>query len=144
MKKPTEWIVSIRDGTMHLADEWVKVPNDTEAWKLRKFVEKAVKLADEDYRCITKLENRVKELQVQLANKTPGQTHTWYCEACAMSVDVTIEEMQSDDLNGDQIWGDVVCDECKLVIATIRVSEPGVYDLVKIGPGSGKPRNEDD
>lgn len=55
-----------------------------------------------------------------------------WCEGCGGNVPFELEKLSSDDLNGDAIWGDVVCPNCKLVIATITADEPGLYNLVKI------------
>lgn len=57
-----------------------------------------------------------------------------FCVVCQKSQPIIIEPMQSDDLNGDKIWGDIICSECKLVIATVEVQEPGIYDFVKVAP----------
>ena len=56
----------------------------------------------------------------------------FFCLGCGKSQEVEIEPMKKDDLNGETIWGDVVCSICHLVIATITVDEPGVYDFVKV------------
>lgn len=56
----------------------------------------------------------------------------FYCECCEESVNVIIEDLMSDELNGDAIWGDIVCNTCKLVIATVTAKEPGTYRFVKV------------
>jgi transcription initiation factor TFIIIB Brf1 subunit/transcription initiation factor TFIIB len=55
-----------------------------------------------------------------------------YCENCGKRVPLEIDHMRSDDLNGDVIWGDLVCSKCKLVIATLEVDSPGIYEFVKV------------
>lgn len=57
-----------------------------------------------------------------------------YCELCEESQPVLIDRMQKDDLNGDKIWGDLVCSVCKLVITSLETDEPGVYEFVRTGP----------
>jgi len=54
----------------------------------------------------------------------------FYCESCECFHAVEIEEMKQDDLNGDDIWGDIVCSVCHLVIATVIVDKPGKYEFV--------------
>lgn len=58
----------------------------------------------------------------------------FYCDACDEHREVIIERLQKDDLNGDMIWGDIVCKECHLVIATISADAPGVYEFKKVEP----------
>ena len=56
-----------------------------------------------------------------------------WCETCQKSTALYIEPLGCDDLNGDAIWGDIVCSECGLVIATLTADEPGNYDIVRMG-----------
>jgi len=56
----------------------------------------------------------------------------FYCELCEKSQPVIIEPLQKDELNGEKIWGDILCAECRLVIATITADEPGQYEFVKV------------
>lgn len=55
----------------------------------------------------------------------------FYCEICEDYRVMTTERLQADDLNGDSIWGDIVCNECGLVICTIEADEEGDYEMVK-------------
>jgi hypothetical protein len=55
-----------------------------------------------------------------------------YCECCGCHQPLLIEEMRSDELNGQAIWGDLLCSICKLVIATLTVEEPGQYEFRKV------------
>lgn len=57
----------------------------------------------------------------------------FYCECCGEHQPVTIEDLQTDDLNPGIAWGDIVCQICHFVIATIS-TEPenaGKYEFVK-------------
>jgi len=54
-----------------------------------------------------------------------------FCEVCEEDTPLFIEPLQSDDLNGDKIWGDIVCSVCHFVIATISADEPGEYEIVR-------------
>lgn len=57
----------------------------------------------------------------------------FYCEICDYHRPVEIEPLQTDDLNkGKPPWGDIVCQECHFVIATISASESGVYQFAKV------------
>lgn len=56
----------------------------------------------------------------------------FYCEHCDEAMPVIIEAMVKDELNGDIIWGDIVCKSCHLVIATVTVGEPGKYEFTKV------------
>jgi len=55
----------------------------------------------------------------------------FYCEHCEEKMPIIIDAMKTDKLNPNAC-GDIVCAECFFVIATVTVSEPGVYDFVKI------------
>jgi len=59
----------------------------------------------------------------------------FYCDSCGCSQPVIVEEMKSDDLNGDKVWGDIVCSVCHLVIATVTVDKPSKYEFVLIEEG---------
>lgn len=54
----------------------------------------------------------------------------FYCEVCGNHTPVEIEHLKKDDLNGDMIWGDIVCTECHFVIATISSNIAGNYSFV--------------
>ena len=54
-----------------------------------------------------------------------------YCGGCGEYVPLIIEPLHVDELNGETIWGDVVCPECHFVIDTLTADEPGTYDIVK-------------
>ena len=56
----------------------------------------------------------------------------FYCESCGRHMLINIEPMAKDDLNGNVVWGDIVCAVCHFVIATVSVEEEGIYDLVKV------------
>lgn len=43
-----------------------------------------------------------------------------YCENCADFKPLIEEDPTVDDLN-EYAWGDLLCGECKLIIATIRI-----------------------
>ncbi len=46
---------------------------------------------------------------------------------------IEIEPLKTDDLNkGKPPWGDIVCDECHFVIATISANEPGIYQFSRL------------
>jgi hypothetical protein len=55
-----------------------------------------------------------------------------YCGSCDYDAPMIIDQMQKDSLNGDKIWGDLVCGRCRSVIATISVNEPGIYQFKKV------------
>lgn len=55
-----------------------------------------------------------------------------YCSSCGKYQPLEIEPMSSDKLNGDSIWGDLLCSVCRLVIATLTVSEAGIYEFRKV------------
>ena len=63
-----------------------------------------------------------------------------YCECCGENVPLEIEPMSTDELNGDKIWGDIVCPECHFVIATLTADESGIYAIEKVGDAIGAPR----
>lgn len=48
----------------------------------------------------------------------------FYCEGCGKHQPVVIEPLKFDDLNNDA-WGDIVCKECSLVIATMSSNREG-------------------
>lgn len=50
---------------------------------------------------------------------------------CGEQRKVIIEPLEPDDLNLIA-WGDIICTECRLVIATISSDESGVYQFVKV------------
>lgn len=58
----------------------------------------------------------------------------FYCHNCDEHTPVIIEPLLQDELNGSMIWGDVVCDVegCHMVIATISVDKPGIYEFVRV------------
>lgn len=52
----------------------------------------------------------------------------FFCSTCDANKEVVIEPLKSDDLNkGKDPWGDIVCVDCHLVIATISAKQPGIY-----------------
>lgn len=55
----------------------------------------------------------------------------FFCELCETAQPVIIEPCKKDSLNGEKIWGDIVCKECHLVIATIECDEAGEYEFVR-------------
>lgn len=57
----------------------------------------------------------------------------FYCISCEEAREVIIEDLSTDDLNGDSIWGDIICSECHLVIATVTSNSPGQYAFIKVG-----------
>ena len=57
-----------------------------------------------------------------------------YCECCDKHQPVRIDRMTKDHLNGENIWGDLCCSQCHLVIATLTVEEEGVYEFKKVPP----------
>ena len=60
----------------------------------------------------------------------------FYCVACDDFRDVQIEELKRDALNKGKLpWGDIVCVECHLVIATINANEPGKYEFERVETG---------
>jgi len=54
-----------------------------------------------------------------------------YCEVCDSHQPLYVEPMSSDDLN-DSIWGDLLCETCRFVIATITVPEAGLYAFHRV------------
>lgn len=56
----------------------------------------------------------------------------FYCESCGRHMLINIEPMVKDDLNGNVVWGDIVCAVCHFVIATVSVEEEGTYRFVRI------------
>lgn len=55
-----------------------------------------------------------------------------YCEVCQETQPLLVERMSKDDLNGDKIWGDLLCSVCHFVIATLEVDEPGSYAFTRL------------
>ena len=55
-----------------------------------------------------------------------------YCDLCGEYAEFDIDQMRTDELN-EKPWGDIVCRQCRLVIATIVVDEPGLYAIEKVG-----------
>lgn len=55
-----------------------------------------------------------------------------YCCHCEKSQPLEIERMTADSLNGDAIWGDLLCSVCHLAIAALDVSEEGQYEFRKV------------
>ena len=53
----------------------------------------------------------------------------FYCRGCGERQSVTIEPLKFDDLN-DDAWGDIVCNKCRLVIATMSSSREGGLGFV--------------
>jgi len=47
-----------------------------------------------------------------------------YCELCEAHQSVEITPIEADDLNPGP-WGEIVCQTCHLVIATMSAEEPG-------------------
>jgi hypothetical protein len=62
-----------------------------------------------------------------------------WCEVCQEFVQLEIERLQTDALNSDQVWGDVVCPACHLVIATLTADAPGRYEVKRIDEESEEP-----
>ena len=67
-----------------------------------------------------------------LEKKTKKGIIRIYCDSCQKNVEFFIEPLSTDNCN-EGIWGDIVCKECHLVIATLTADEPGIYDIVKKG-----------
>lgn len=57
-----------------------------------------------------------------------------YCELCEKAQPFTIDPIRKDkDFPKQGLWGDIVCSECSLVIATLSdFKEEGVYEVKKI------------
>ena len=63
----------------------------------------------------------------------------FYCEGCGKYKNVKIEPLETDELNkGKPPWGDIVCVECHLVIATISADVPGTYSFIREGEASNE------
>ena len=60
----------------------------------------------------------------------------FYCEVCGKSQDVILEDMTKDVLNKKFPWGDILCKECKFVIATMIVTGKltNLHSLHRISP----------
>ena len=56
----------------------------------------------------------------------------FYCCECEEARSVVIEPLRKDELN-DVPWGDIVCSECFLVIATLSADVEGDVEIV-LGP----------
>ena len=56
-------------------------------------------------------------------------TIKFYCESCMQHQPVEIEELKTDGLN-DVPWGDIVCELCHFVIATISADKPGKVEFL--------------
>lgn len=56
----------------------------------------------------------------------------FHCECCGKHQPVEIEVLSTDNLNPNLAWGDVVCQECSFVIATISTDtdKQGKYEFV--------------
>ena len=52
----------------------------------------------------------------------------FYCEVCGEAVPVIIEDVTKDKRNKTP-WGDILCDKCHFVIATISSETEGVYEF---------------
>jgi len=48
----------------------------------------------------------------------------FHCEVCERHQEVEIEPLQFDELNRGA-WGDIICKECRLVIATFSSEQSG-------------------
>ena len=72
----------------------------------------------------------------ELAAQGDGQTRV-YCSTCDKFQLLEMVDMgrwgQSPDNQVQHNWGDLLCSECHLVIATLAVDKPGVYRFVKVG-----------
>ena len=53
----------------------------------------------------------------------------FYCKGCSEHQPVIIEPLKFDDLN-DNAWGDIVCKECHVVIATMSSNREGILGFV--------------
>ena len=56
-----------------------------------------------------------------------------FCESCNDYNEMLTLDIRKDELNKHP-WGDLVCSECKLVIATIRADIEGTYVFKKYKP----------
>ncbi len=54
-----------------------------------------------------------------------------FCDSCQSHEPMRIDPMKKDPKD-KSIWGDVCCNSCFLVLATITVEEEGIYEFVKI------------
>ncbi len=61
-------------------------------------------------------------------------TIKFYCEECCDNQPVEIEPLVTDELNPDVAWGDIVCEICHLVIASVStdLDKQGQYEFVRI------------
>lgn len=74
---------------------------------------------------------------------TPPTQVRFYCAGCDKQQPVTIEPLETDELNSPLIWGDIICNVCRLVIVTISADVPGVYQFVRVAEPTGVERLED-
>jgi hypothetical protein len=60
-----------------------------------------------------------------------------YCSTCGKFQVLEIVNMGPWGVNPEgsinRNWGDLLCSECHLVIATLSVDIPGVYQFIKVG-----------
>lgn len=54
-----------------------------------------------------------------------------FCQSCNRMQPLEVESMAADKLNGDAIWGDLLCGTCHLVIATLTVPKAGEWEFVR-------------
>ena len=57
---------------------------------------------------------------------------SFYCENCKTQRAIQAISVGTDDLT-PKPWGDIVCQECQFVIATIVAQEPGTYRVERTG-----------
>lgn len=53
-----------------------------------------------------------------------------YCSTCGKYQSMRIDEMHKD--KDGTIWGDICCEYCHLIIATIEVEREGIYEFKRI------------
>jgi len=61
----------------------------------------------------------------------------FFCEICQSHQCVEVDKVQSDELNDGDPWGDIVCIECRFIIATYSAEKPGVLVFVPDGDKNG-------
>ena len=55
-----------------------------------------------------------------------------YCDECERDQPLAIKPMVSDPENNNEVWGDLLCGACGLVLQTLTVPTEGEYEFVEV------------
>ena len=56
-----------------------------------------------------------------------------YCPNCHSFQPFLVDKMWKGKRDRGAIWGDICCKTCLIVITSLEVDEPGIYEFVKVG-----------